>query len=110
MKAISIREPWAGMIRDGRKTIETRTWKTKHRGSLLLCACSKPASSISGMGFAVANLVECRDMGVEDEQLACCKFNPSAKAWILEDVKRIKPFHVRGRLGIFDVDYRLDDV
>lgn len=108
MKAISIKEPWSGMIQDGRKTIETRTWKTKHRGPLLLCACKKPASLISGLAFAVANLVECRDMMVEDEPLACCKFYPYANAWILEDIKLIKPFPVRGRLGIFNVDYEVE--
>ncbi len=32
MKALSIRQPWADLIVDGRKTIETRKWNTGYRG------------------------------------------------------------------------------
>jgi len=38
MKAISLKQPWANFIRDGRKTIETRAWKTEYRGDLLICS------------------------------------------------------------------------
>lgn len=38
MKAISLWEPWASLIRTGAKTIETRHWETEHRGRLLICA------------------------------------------------------------------------
>lgn len=38
MKAISLWEPWASLIRTGAKTYETRHWPTKHRGPLLICA------------------------------------------------------------------------
>jgi len=34
MKTLSIRQPWAELIMQGRKTIEIRTWPTKHRGKL----------------------------------------------------------------------------
>ena len=34
MKALSIRQPWAELILQGRKTIELRTWKTSYRGLL----------------------------------------------------------------------------
>jgi len=42
MKAISVKQPWAALIRVGFKTIETRVWTTKHRGDLLICASAKP--------------------------------------------------------------------
>jgi ASCH domain len=32
MRALSIRQPWAELILSGRKTIETRTWRTSYRG------------------------------------------------------------------------------
>ncbi len=38
MKALSIKQPWAHYIASGQKTIETRTWETKYRGPLLICA------------------------------------------------------------------------
>jgi len=31
MKALSLHQPWASMISDGRKTIETRIWRTNYR-------------------------------------------------------------------------------
>jgi hypothetical protein len=38
MKALSIRQPWAELILQGRKTIELRTWKTSYRGLLVIHA------------------------------------------------------------------------
>ncbi len=38
MKAISIRQPFASLIADRQKTIETRTWFTNYRGEILICA------------------------------------------------------------------------
>ena len=46
MKALSIKEPWATLILEGKKTIETRTWKTNYRGEILLCASKNPKSNI----------------------------------------------------------------
>lgn len=104
MKALTIKEPWASMIRDGLKTIETRTWKTKYRGPLLLTASKKPPSSISGMAFAVANLIDCRKMMSGDEGAACCEVYPGSQAWIFDDVRPIEPFPIRGSLGIFTIN------
>lgn len=38
VKAISIKQPFAGLIAYGKKTLEIRTWATKYRGPLLICA------------------------------------------------------------------------
>lgn len=38
MKALSIRQPWAELIIQGRKTIELRTWATRYRGVLIIHA------------------------------------------------------------------------
>ena len=38
MKALSVRQPWALHINDGRKKLEFRTWATNYRGELLICA------------------------------------------------------------------------
>ena len=103
MKALSIKEPWASLISNGHKIIETRTWKTTYRGKLLLCASRKPKSSLSGMAFA--DLVDIRLMTKEDEKKACCKIYDRAHSWFLENVTPIKPFPVKGQLGLFDMDY-----
>lgn len=44
IKAISLWEPWASLIRTGAKTYETRSWKTAYRGPLLICAAKGGAS------------------------------------------------------------------
>lgn len=106
MKALSIKEPWASMILSGKKTIETRTWKTKYRGSILLCASKNPESKISGMAFATAELISCLPMNEYDEEKSCCEVYPGAYSWFLENVKKIKPFPVKGQLRIFEVKFK----
>ena len=38
MKTLSIRQPWADLIIQGRKTLELRTWTVKYRGPLAIHA------------------------------------------------------------------------
>ena len=106
MKALSVKEPWAGLIRSGKKTIETRTWRTKYRGRILICASKNPKSEFSGKAVAVATLFDCRFMDEDDEKKACCEIYPKACAWILRDIKAIDPFPVKGQLNLFEVDYK----
>lgn len=40
MKVLSLTEPYATLIRNGIKTIETRSWKTSYRGKLYIHASS----------------------------------------------------------------------
>jgi hypothetical protein len=110
LKALSIKEPWASLILSGKKTIETRTWTTRYRGSLLICASKKPDSPIAGMAVAVADVVDSRPMTRKDERKACCKVYDDAKSWVLENVRPIKPFPVSGKLGLFDVEHRISFV
>lgn len=37
-RSLSLRQPWASLIANGTKTIETRGWSTKYRGPLLIHA------------------------------------------------------------------------
>lgn len=104
MRAISVKEPWASMIRAGIKTIETRTWKTNYRGPLLICASANPKSEFSGKAVCVVELVDCREMTKSDETDACCQIYPEAKAWVLRDVQLIEPFPVKGQLRLFEVE------
>lgn len=105
MKAISIKGEWALLIRDLKKPIETRVWKTNYRGKLLLCASKIPKTELSGKAFAVVDLVDCREMTKEDEEKACCEIYPKANSWVFENIKPITPFPVKGQLRLFEVDY-----
>jgi len=105
MKALSIKQPWANMIASGEKTIETRTWSTEYRGPLLIVSSKNPPIQPAGHALAVAKLIDCRPMTKEDEEEACCELYSNACSWVLTNIKKIKPFPVKGQLGIFEVDY-----
>jgi hypothetical protein len=117
MKALCVKQPYASWIANGRKTIETRTWKTNFRGNFLVVA-SRSVDRLrelqldhtdypTGLALATAKLVDCRPMVNGDQRAACCELYPRAWAWLLADVKKINPFPVKGRLSFFDVQYRL---
>lgn len=121
MIALSVKQPWAWLIASGRKTIETRTWQTKHRGPILIvsskgrmkkvifqCFYEKfgPLVALNlkyGMALCTANLVDCRVMIKDDEKLAGCEIYNGAYSWVLEDVERIEPFEVKGQLSLYEV-------
>ncbi len=100
MKALSIRQPWANMIASGKKTIETRTWRTNYRGPLLIVSSRTPRIEPAGYALAVAELIDCRPMTREDEEKACYQIYPRAQAWVLTNIRRIDPFPVNGKLGL----------
>ena len=60
MKAISIKNPYATQILRGTKTIEYRSWDTKHCGDLLVCSSANPKvpGMLSGYAICVVNLVD----------------------------------------------------
>ncbi len=103
MKALSMKSPFGQLVRDGKKTIETRKWTTSHRGLILFVCSLNPKSPESGMALCVGELVKIRDMHKDDECHACCEIYPRAKAWILKNVRPVEPFFVKGQLGLFDV-------
>jgi len=56
----------------------------------------------------MVKLVECRPMVRLDEMAACCAVYDGAFSWILREIRRIKPFSVRGQLGLYDVELPSD--
>jgi hypothetical protein len=105
VKALSIKQPWANLIASGQKTIETRLWATDYRGPLLIVSSKAPPIKPAGYALAIAELVDCRLMTGSDEVAAHCELYPNAYAWVLANVRSIEPFSVRGRLGLYDVEY-----
>ncbi len=121
MIALSVKQPWASMIASGRKTIETRTWDTKYRGPLLICAGQSPDAAAlvrfgaspadweqkypTGIALCVVSLLTVEPMTARDEVAACLPRRPGLFAWRLGPiVAPVRPFPVRGQLGLFKVD------
>lgn len=118
MKALSVRQPWAGLIGAGLKTIETRKWRTHFRGDLLIVSaqkadqfmydhyksdlCHKRACTI-----AIVEVVDCVLMTEEHEKDAMCRTWPDQTlyAWILENVRPTKNIPIVGKLSIFDLPH-----
>lgn len=107
MKVLTIKEPWASLILEGKKTIETRTWNTKYRGLVLLHASQNPKSKISGCIFAAAKIVDVKPMVKEHEDKACCEVYPRAYSWFLEEVRPTELKRVKGNLGLWNFDCEL---
>jgi ASCH domain len=104
MKALSVREPWASLIASGKKTIETRSWRTNYRGEILICGSARPEGPSAGMAVCTARIVACCPMTEQDERHACCDIYRGAWSWFLADIRPLKrPFGVKGRLGFYDV-------
>ena len=105
MKSISLHQPWASMIADGHKTIETRTWPTNYRGDLLICSTKKPVIPGLRCGFAlcIVEIYGCEPFNKWHELRACCDVY-KGYAWLLKNIRKIEPFPVRGSQGFFEVN------
>ena len=124
MKALSITEPYASLIADGVKHIETRSWKTKYRGPILIHASSTPVPRAyrengelmalvqnvrRGYILCRADLVDCVEMteefiqGVDDVEKAAGFYSVGRYAWILDNVEPVEMRKARGSLGLWNV-------
>ncbi len=110
--ALSLQQPWASMIADGEKTIETRIWSTSYRGQVLICATKKPVLEglPSGCAMALADLVDVRRMEKEDEVEACCEWEWGRFAWLLENIQPTNNIPVRGMQRLFSVELDWDEL
>lgn len=120
MKALSITEPYASLIAEGVKHIETRSWKTNYRGEILIHASSTRipseymhlralvAKTRQGHIIAKATLADCKEMTNEwidtlsETEKVCGFYSKGRYAWILENIKPIEPIKAKGRLGLWD--------
>ncbi len=132
MKAISLLQPWATLIVIGVKTIETRSWRTQHRGNILIHASLGKTGSIFAseppfkkyipdftklsfgaiIGQATITGVErIESLGISDELMnrltmeekAFGDYTEGRYAWLLEDFMQFeKPIPAKGMLSIWD--------
>lgn len=132
MKVISLLEPWASLIKEKVKYIETRSWATKYRGELYIHASKRTLTKNNfieykeiisllqdsnfkyGHIIAKCKLVDCKYM---DENLIreirkirknhkeyiCGDYHLGRYAWILEDIEVINPTIIaKGQLGLWN--------
>jgi hypothetical protein len=108
LRALSWKEPFASLMLHGK--IETRTWDTKYRGWVLICASQKPYSGseivdigsyeilntiiktvngrvdwFEGKAIAIGKLVDSRQMTVTDEAKCFVRYRAP---WIEERVSK----------------------
>jgi hypothetical protein len=130
MKALSLWQPWASLIAIGAKRYETRSWPTRYRGPLLICAAKTMNREVQralldveiqkamvgagitiipfGMAVCLVDLVGCYPTeAMSKEQIGADlpfgDFTPGRYAWKLEDLRKVPPFAVNGKQGLFDV-------
>lgn len=127
MKVLTLREPWASLIGEKIKKIETRSWPTNYRGELYIHAGLTPipkknermnrlAKELNGtlhFGtiFVKCQLIDCIPI---DEEYAkhiketdplcydCGDYTPGRYAWILSDIEYIEPIQAQGHLSIWN--------
>ena len=129
MKVLSIKEPYATLIKMKHKKIETRSWKTKYRGELYIHASiSKAPKKLLEKDFMKsfvteqdlsygkiilkANLVDCIEMTKEwieklkkenPQEYLLGLYEEGRYAWILENVTPLEqPIIAKGKLGIWN--------
>ena len=133
MKVLTLNEPWATLIKNKKKYIETRSWKTNYRGELYIHAGKKKINSsitnrpelISLVGNDKMNyskivckceLVDCIYMTEdyikkikkeEPQQFICGEYSVGRYAWILRNITPIdSDKDVSGKLGIWNYDLK----
>lgn len=101
-KAISLKQPWANLVCEGKKTIETRKWKTNYRGNLIICSSQKPKIEPAGYAICIVELYDIKPMTKKDEKDACIKIYKGAYSWFLRNIRQIDPpIPIKGGLGIY---------
>lgn len=112
MKALSIHPFYACRIMAGQKTIECRTWSTDYRGDLLICSTAKKCKdTIPGHALCVATLADVVPFQKKHLKAALMEpgdFQPGMYAWILEDVRIIRPIPLKGKLSLWNYDGDLE--
>jgi len=116
MKALTLYQPWASLIRDRRKPIETRSWYTKYRGELAIHAgktvdkdaCIRfgydPSTIERGVILCVVDLVDCIQFTASfrppDDY---GDYSVGRYGFILENVRPLpEPISVKGGMGLWN--------
>lgn len=123
LKALSLHQPYAELILQGRKTIETRTWRTAHRGVFAIHAAWKvegeiaklydlqPESLISGALVGTAEIIEMIEFddaswaALRNQHLVPEASHNDRVGWRIANPRRLtQPIPLRGLPGLFPLD------
>ncbi|MDD5700027.1 MAG: ASCH domain-containing protein [Candidatus Nanoarchaeia archaeon] len=117
MKALSLKQPFAELILEGKKKIELRKWNTNFRGEFLIHASKNPdEEAMKGFGFnslvngailGKANLVDVKHYQNDEEFNEDKNLHLASREWgdfgfILKNPERIKPIPTKGSLGFWE--------
>lgn len=128
MKVLTIKEPFATLIKNKIKYIETRSWKTNYRGELYIQAgvakLSKEVKERKELSFLYneddlnygyiickCKLIDCIEMTEEfiekekqknSNNFIAGRYEVGRYAWVLDEIEPIKPIRVKGQLGIWN--------
>ncbi len=121
MKALSLKQPYAELILEGKKKIELRKWNTKFRGEFFIHASKNPdKESMKRFGFAnlplgflvgKAKLVDVKTYNNEEEHAKDANLHLASKGWgkhgfVLESPIRIEPIPFKGQLNFFETNIK----
>lgn len=118
MKALSIHPAYVEQILQGEKTIECRSWDTLYRGDILICSTAKKRKgTISGHALCVVRLDNIVPFAEQHCKAACMQsyeFSIGMYAWMLKDIRYIKPIPIKGRLSLWnytgEIEYLPEDM
>ena len=125
MKVLTIKEPFATLIMNEIKHIETRSWKTNYRGEIYIQASiSKIKKEIyerkelvklfENLDMHYGNIIckvylkDCIYMdedfvkSINHQEYVCGRYEVGRYAWILDNIEIISPIKVKGKLGIWN--------
>ena len=117
MKALSLKQPFAELILQGKKKIELRKWNTKFRGEFLIHSSKVPdKDAMKKFGFSdlplgkilgKARLIDVKKYSNELEHSKDNNLHLASSFWgnygfILNNVERIPEIECKGKLGFWD--------
>ncbi len=112
-KALSLKQPFANLVIEGKKTIETRKWATSYRGDIVICSSKQPSFGYAqdkpihpaGYALGIVELYHIEPMRSEHEVGACCKVYPKAQAWFIKNLRVFKTsIPIKGQLNLFNLE------
>lgn len=139
-KALTLWQPWATLVAIGAKKIETRSWSTTYRGTLVIHAGTHKAELHTmfgttfyevlykagykdledlplGVGLCVVRLADCvhTEMFNPDamgpHERVFGNYAPGRYAWVLDSLQAFeKPIRCKGQHGLWEWPYELPEV
>lgn len=113
MKAITIKEPWATLIKEGYKEYEFRVWKTSYRGEVLIHAGksydeenikrfeNRNLKYSPGKIIAKATITDCILVDEEFTKKMLAK-DPELYGFKLENIEEVEPIEAKGKLSLWE--------